>query len=101
MNGTDETIHLAAATPDDAPIRHVVVGIAGSIQSLEVPQMILWLRHVRGLEVRTIMTRQATTMVTPRAVAVTRATRSGSTARGRRTTRPYPTSTSPAGPTCS
>lgn len=69
------SIHEPAARPDPAPsaapIRRVVVGISGSIAALEVPQSLLWLRHVRGLEVRAIMTRQATTMITPRAVAVT------------------------------
>jgi phosphopantothenoylcysteine decarboxylase/phosphopantothenate--cysteine ligase len=48
-----------------------VVGIAGSIGSIDAPQAILWLRHAYGAEVRAIMTRQATTMVTPRAIAVT------------------------------
>jgi phosphopantothenoylcysteine synthetase/decarboxylase len=55
---------------DGTPIRRVLVGISGSISAMELPQSILWLRHQRGLEVRAIMTRQATTMVSPRAVAV-------------------------------
>jgi phosphopantothenoylcysteine decarboxylase/phosphopantothenate--cysteine ligase len=67
------------ATPTDvapdrapiAPIRRIVLGIAGSIGALDVPQSILWLRHARGIEVRAIMTRQAITMVTARAIAVT------------------------------
>lgn len=58
------------AAPAAPKIQRVLVGISGSIQSLEVPQAIMWLRHVRGLEVKAIMTRQATSMVTPRAVAV-------------------------------
>jgi phosphopantothenoylcysteine synthetase/decarboxylase len=34
-----------------------------------VPHSILWLRHVLGVEVRAILTRQAATMVAPRAIA--------------------------------
>jgi phosphopantothenoylcysteine decarboxylase/phosphopantothenate--cysteine ligase len=57
--------------PDQFPARRILVGVAGSIASLTVPQSILWLRHGLGIEVRTVMTRQAATMVTPRAIAVT------------------------------
>jgi phosphopantothenoylcysteine synthetase/decarboxylase len=53
------------------PARRVLVGVAGSIAAVTVPQSILWLRYELGLEVRAVMTRQATTMVTPRAIAVT------------------------------
>jgi phosphopantothenoylcysteine synthetase/decarboxylase len=59
------------ASPGNTPIHRIVVGIAGSIGAMDVPQSILWLRHVRGVEVRAIMTHQATSMVTPRALAVT------------------------------
>jgi phosphopantothenoylcysteine decarboxylase/phosphopantothenate--cysteine ligase len=52
------------------PARRVLIGVSGSIASVTVPQSILWLRHELGLEVRVVMTRQATTMVTPRAIAV-------------------------------
>lgn len=52
------------------PARRVLIGVAGSIASVTVPQSILWLRHELGIEVRVVMTRQATTMVTPRAIAV-------------------------------
>jgi len=52
------------------PARHVLIGVAGSIASVTVPQSILWLRHELGVDVRAVMTRQAATMVTPRALAV-------------------------------
>lgn len=52
------------------PARHVLVGVAGSIASVTVPQSILYLRHELEVDVRVVMTRQATTMVTPRALAV-------------------------------
>jgi phosphopantothenoylcysteine decarboxylase/phosphopantothenate--cysteine ligase len=61
------TVDLASA---QLPARHVLIGVAGSIASVTVPQSILWLRHELGVEVRVVMTRQATTMVTPRAIAV-------------------------------
>lgn len=57
-------------TSQQLPARRVLIGVAGSIASVTVPQSILWLRHELGLEVRVVMTRQATTMVTPRALAV-------------------------------
>jgi len=57
-------------TPQPIPARRVLIGVAGSIASVTVPQSILWLRHELGLEVRVVMTRQATSMVTPRAIAV-------------------------------
>ena len=52
------------------PARRVLIGVSGSIASVTVPQSILWLRHELGVEVRVVMTRQAATMVTPRAIAV-------------------------------
>ena len=58
------------ATQHQFPARRVLIGVAGSIASVTVPQSILWLRHELGIEVRVVMTRQATTMVTPRAIAV-------------------------------
>lgn len=60
-------IDLVAPQP---PFRRVLLGVSGSIASVTVPQSILWLRHELGMEVRAVMTRQATTMVTPRAIAV-------------------------------
>ena len=57
-------------TAQQLPARRVLIGVAGSIASVTVPQSILWLRHELGLEVRAVMTRQAATMVTPRAIAV-------------------------------
>ena len=58
------------ATQHQFPARRVLIGVAGSIASVTVPQSILWLRHELGIEVRVVMTRQATSMVTPRAIAV-------------------------------
>lgn len=52
------------------PARRVLIGVAGSIASITVPRSILWLRHELGVEVRVVMTRQAATMVAPRALAV-------------------------------
>jgi phosphopantothenoylcysteine decarboxylase/phosphopantothenate--cysteine ligase len=57
-------------TAPQLPARHVLIGVAGSIASVTVPQSILWLRHELGVDVRVLMTRQAATMVTPRALAV-------------------------------
>jgi phosphopantothenoylcysteine synthetase/decarboxylase len=58
-------------TASDLPARRILIGIAGSIAAaLTVPQTIMWLRGGLQVEVRTIMTRQATTLVTPRAIAV-------------------------------
>lgn len=57
-------------TSQQLPVRRVLIGVSGSIASVTVPQSILWLRHELGLEVRVVMTRQAATMVTPRALAV-------------------------------
>ena len=56
-------------TSQQLPARRVLIGVSGSIASVTVPQSILWLRHELGLEVRVVMTRQAATMVTPRAIA--------------------------------
>lgn len=61
------TVDLAS---QQLPARHVLIGVAGSIASVTVPQSILYLRHELGVDVRAVMTRQATTMVTPRAIAV-------------------------------
>jgi phosphopantothenoylcysteine synthetase/decarboxylase len=58
------------ATLPELPARRILLGVSGSIAAYSVPQSILWLRHVLGVEVRAILTRQATTMVAPRAVAV-------------------------------
>ncbi|MCC7367392.1 MAG: hypothetical protein IT306_03155 [Chloroflexi bacterium] len=58
----DESTQLAA--------RRVLIGVSGSIASVTTPQSILYLRHELGLDVRVVMTRQAATMVTPRALAV-------------------------------
>ena len=58
------------ATLPELPARRILLGVSGSIAAYTVPQSILWLRHVLGVEIRAIMTRQATTMVAPRAVAV-------------------------------
>src|SRR4051794_8610224 len=60
---------------DDATLprlsaQRILLGISGSIAAYTVPQSILWLRHVLGVEVRVILTRQAATMVAPRALAV-------------------------------
>jgi len=52
------------------PARRILIGISGSIAAYTVPQSILWLRHVLGADVRVILTRQAATMVAPRALAV-------------------------------
>jgi phosphopantothenoylcysteine synthetase/decarboxylase len=71
VSGIHQSAEPSDATPDRARLRRIVVGIAGSIGAIDAPQSILWLRHVYGAEVRAIMTRQATTMVTPRAIAVT------------------------------
>jgi phosphopantothenoylcysteine decarboxylase/phosphopantothenate--cysteine ligase len=60
------SVDLASA---QLPARRVLIGVAGSIASVTVPQSILWLRHDLGLDVRVVMTRQAATMVTPRALA--------------------------------
>src|SRR4249919_2125875 len=57
-------------TAPPLPARRILIGVAGSIAAVTVPQSILWLRHELGIEVRVVMTRQAATMVTPRAVAV-------------------------------
>ena len=57
-------------TSQQPPARRVLIGVSGSIASVTVPQSILWLRHELGIEVRVVMTRQAATMVTPRAIAV-------------------------------
>ncbi len=56
---------------DQKPIRKILLGITGSSGAFELPQVILWLKHQQGMEVRAIMTRQAATIITPRAVAVT------------------------------
>ena len=62
-------IESAPASP--LPARRILIGIAGSIAAaLTVPQTIMWLRSGLDVEIRTIMTRQATSLVTPRAVAV-------------------------------
>jgi phosphopantothenoylcysteine synthetase/decarboxylase len=58
------------STHHQFPARRVLIGVAGSIASVTVPQSILWMRHELGIEVRVVMTRQATSMVTPRAIAV-------------------------------
>jgi phosphopantothenoylcysteine synthetase/decarboxylase len=71
MSGTHHPAGPSDAARERARLRHIVVGIAGSIGAFDVPSSILWLRHVYGAEVRAIMTRQAATMVTPRAIAVT------------------------------
>ena len=60
----------ADLTSPQLPARRILIGVAGSIASVTVPQSILWLRHELGVEVRVVMTRQAATMVTPRAIAV-------------------------------
>src|SRR5215208_4870178 len=65
----DTVMTVELATPQ-LPARHVLIGVAGSIASVTVPQSILWLRHELGVDVRVVMTRQAATMVTPRAIAV-------------------------------
>ena len=57
--------------PHPLPAGRILIGIAGSIAAaLTVPQTIMWLRGGLDAEIRTIMTRQATTLVTPRAIAV-------------------------------
>ena len=57
--------------PPPLPARRILIGIAGSIAAaLTVPQTIMWLRAGLDVEIRTIMTRQAATLVTPRAIAV-------------------------------
>jgi len=60
----------ADPTSQQLPARRVLIGVSGSIASVTVPQSILWLRHELGVDVRVVMTRQAATMVTPRAIAV-------------------------------
>lgn len=57
--------------PPPLPARRILIGIAGSIAAaLTVPQTIMWLRAGLDVEIRAIMTRQAATLVTPRAIAV-------------------------------
>jgi phosphopantothenoylcysteine decarboxylase/phosphopantothenate--cysteine ligase len=56
--------------PDQSAIRRILIGITGSIAALDVTYSIMWLRHEQGREIRTIMTPQATRMVSPRAVAI-------------------------------
>ncbi len=52
------------------PARRVLLGVAGSIAAAAAPQIAMYLRHIVGLEVRAVLTRQAATMVAPRALAV-------------------------------
>jgi len=55
---------------DPFPARRILLGVTGSIEAVTVPQYIMLLRHVLGVEVRAVLTHQATTLVAPRAVAV-------------------------------
>ena len=52
------------------PWRRIVLGVGGSISAVGLPESVLVMRHVLGLEVRAIMTAAAATMVAPRALAV-------------------------------
>jgi phosphopantothenoylcysteine decarboxylase/phosphopantothenate--cysteine ligase len=62
---------LTDRASDQQIVRRILLGITGSSGAFELPQVILWLKHQQGIEVKAIMTRQATTIITPRAVAVT------------------------------
>jgi phosphopantothenoylcysteine decarboxylase/phosphopantothenate--cysteine ligase len=57
-------------TQESFPARRILFGVSGSIGAVVVPQCIFLLRQVLGLEVRAALTRQAATLVAPRAVAV-------------------------------
>lgn len=58
------------AQRDPFPARRVLLGVSGSIAAVSLPQCAMLLRHVLGLEVRAVLTRQAATLVSPRALAV-------------------------------
>jgi phosphopantothenoylcysteine decarboxylase/phosphopantothenate--cysteine ligase len=55
--------------PDPFPARRVLLGVAGSIAAAALPGYVSVMRHVLGLEVRAVLTRQAATLVAPRALA--------------------------------
>jgi phosphopantothenoylcysteine synthetase/decarboxylase len=51
------------------PARRVLVGISGSIAAATLPTSVMVMRHMLGLDVRVVLTRQAATFVAPRALA--------------------------------